>query len=377
MAAINPVDINLLDIINLGYIVVVNAFFVLVLLKHRIKNRTRPSLLLLLYCIAYLCSQSLKLLAYSVFNSPGFILVHWSIRLVHVQFFYASHFLIVIFWDYVNSESVNLVKMMLLSAGWSVTLTGTIIELVMLESLPGYFGTYVAIVANVVLLNTFYYFTKILIKAPVYLKKPLIFIVMAGFIFIGIIFIIQLDILDRVAQFVLNMIFTTYQFSMLPVLILKYPQAMYILPFKVYRLTVIELEGGIPLFSRDWKIKEGEEGLGSDGLFSGMLHGVNLIMKESLNKGMATNIMLENGILILKKSTTYQTACVLVASKASRSLRNALDMFANEFFTTYGELLKSSPREVSAFDGAVEIMRKCFGFIPDDIIDRDLDGTEK
>ena len=104
----------------------------------------------------------------------------------------------------------------------------------------------------------------------------------------------------------------------------KQPKLAYILPFKAVRLTVIETNGGIPLFTHAWS----SEGLIDDSLFTGMLHATSQFMDESLKRGNVHEVHLEKAILLIQSSEKYPISSILLVTKSSRSLRHALNKFA-------------------------------------------------
>ena len=73
-------------------------------------------------------------------------------------------------------------------------------------------------------------------------------------------------------------------------------------------------------------------------LFSGMFQGISLILNEAVGKGNVREIVLDEGILLIKRSKKHPVACVLIVSKSSKSLRQALNAFSEKFFKEFAEL---------------------------------------
>jgi hypothetical protein len=96
----------------------------------------------------------------------------------------------------------------------------------------------------------------------------------------------------------------------------RQPKLAYVLPFKAYRLTVLDTGGGTPIYNHTWQPSKEQV---DETLFSGMLQGVSVILKESLNQGNVREISMDEGIMILQRSLAKNIACVLVASKSSCS----------------------------------------------------------
>jgi hypothetical protein len=114
------------------------------------------------------------------------------------------------------------------------------------------------------------------------------------------------------------------------------PKLAFILPFKLIRLVVIHTGSGIPLFVHHW---EPESKIVPDSLYSGMIQGVCMIIKESSGQGDIEEIKLSNGVLLLKRYEDYPIACVLAVDKTSKILRKALDYFTKLFITRYEQLI--------------------------------------
>ncbi len=147
----------------------------------------------------------------------------------------------------------------------------------------------------------------------------------------------------------------------LSIVFLKKPQIAFILPFKALRLMVIETKSGLPLFTHIWNVKEDTV---SEALFSGMLQGISIILNESVKKGNVREIHLEQAVLIIRRSEKFTGACVLVTTKSSRSLRQALDAFADKFFKKFSPYF-SEPSNTDNFKPASDLIMDYFAFIPE------------
>nr|MDO8113191.1 hypothetical protein [Candidatus Sigynarchaeota archaeon] len=141
----------------------------------------------------------------------------------------------------------------------------------------------------------------------------------------------------------------------------RQPQLAYVLPFQAHRLMVIENQGGISLFSHTWRagIKFTEPDL-----FSSMVQGIRCILQESLQKGNVREIQLDEAVIIIQQCPGVDASCLLVATRSTRSLRNALAVFAGEFHSHFAKALEH-PNKVSAFEPASALVKQCFGFIPE------------
>jgi hypothetical protein len=141
----------------------------------------------------------------------------------------------------------------------------------------------------------------------------------------------------------------------------KWHQLGFILPFKVCRLTVLSTISGIPLFDYSWSQKNL---IADDALYGAMLQGVTTIFQQELGRGKAHEIILEKGTLILNHAENRQVVFILLATNITKTLRQALDFFAKRFFQQY-DLTEFIGGDTSQFAGADEIVKECFGFIPE------------
>ncbi len=138
----------------------------------------------------------------------------------------------------------------------------------------------------------------------------------------------------------------------------KRPELGYILPFRAIRLTIIHTEGGIPLYNYNWTHHEVEESL-----FSSMIQGIGLILKESVRGGDIQEIHMRKAVLLLEKSDNKPVVCVLVSTKRSKCLEDTLAGFAAKFFSQYGDLF-DDPSDTTLFDSTYELIDEFFPFIP-------------
>jgi hypothetical protein len=145
----------------------------------------------------------------------------------------------------------------------------------------------------------------------------------------------------------------------------RMPIIVSILPFTAIQLSVVDMVGGIALFSHNW-VKRDD--LMDENLFSGMLSGIGMILNESTKQGDVREIELDNAKLILKKSEPHQVAFVLIASKSTKSLRISLKSFADKFIDGFSKHFGKSV-DTSKFIPAAELVKNCFPFAVDYTLD--------
>ena len=121
-------------------------------------------------------------------------------------------------------------------------------------------------------------------------------------------------------------------FSLINIAFYLEPKLGFILPFKVQRLTIIHTESGIPLFVNHWAPKTQDF---NEALFSSIVQGVNLIVKESSGQGEIEEIKLSEGVLILKRDKRFPIAFILAVDRTSRILRKSLEKFITLFFAEF------------------------------------------
>ncbi len=139
------------------------------------------------------------------------------------------------------------------------------------------------------------------------------------------------------------------------------PKLLYILPFKVSRLTVLS-EGGIPLFSHYWVPEKDDPS--REVLFGGMMTGISSILKESLKHGNIREITLEKSILLINHIEETSLTFLLVTSRISKALVGALSLFAHQFQEEFGKIVSLQNINPKEFNPAKDIVVRCFPFLP-------------
>ena len=141
--------------------------------------------------------------------------------------------------------------------------------------------------------------------------------------------------------------------------ILKDPRIIYILPFKAYRILVVDTIASVALFKYDWA-KAGEV---EENIFTMMIQAIGSVLDDILKKGDVQEIQMDRAILLIKHNKENSIASVLIASKFSKSLRYGLKRFDEEFVGRFQKTLESS-RKVSDFVEGSKIVEHVFDFVP-------------
>jgi hypothetical protein len=204
-----------------------------------------------------------------------------------------------------------------------------------------------------------YYLFKIYRFAPKQLKKDTFISFIGGIIF-GISTPILLIILRETnVLFILSS--SVGMLIIVSAIFIKNPKLAFVLPFKVMRLSVINSDRGTLLFSHNWE--SGKEIKGDD-LFSAMLQGIIMILRESLGKGDLQEINLEKAIVIAHKSKQFPLFYILIATNTSKSLKNGLNMFVKRFETQFNDAIDNAIITGRILP-ASEIISDTFSFLPD------------
>jgi hypothetical protein len=147
-------------------------------------------------------------------------------------------------------------------------------------------------------------------------------------------------------------------FFMIALAYAKAPNLANVLPFVAIRLSIIDIKAGIALFNHDWARRND---LIHEDLFSSMLSGISMILNESVRKGNIREIHLDKARLLLKRSDEHPIAFVLITSHPTKTLRNALEVFAARFIARYADQL-GELGEISKFHSTTDIVHDCFPF---------------
>jgi len=204
-----------------------------------------------------------------------------------------------------------------------------------------------------------YYLYKIYRFAPIKLKNHTFISFIGGIIF-GILTPTLLIVLRQGSSFYI----LTSSVGMLIIvsaIFIKNPRIAFILPFKVMRLSVIDTDGGIMLFSHNWK--SGTE-IKGDEIVSAMFQGIIAILRESLGKGDLQEINLEKAVVIARKSRQFPIVYILIATSTSKSLKNGLNTFVKQFEAKFTNAIENAIISGQVLP-ASEIISEAFSFLPD------------
>ena len=143
------------------------------------------------------------------------------------------------------------------------------------------------------------------------------------------------------------------------IVILKDPRIIFILPFKAYRILIIDTNGSVALYKHDWA----NVGALEENMFTMMLQAIGNVLDDILKKGEVQEIQMDRAVLLIHHDKTHSIASVLIASKSSKSLRYGLKRFNEKFIAVYHSNL-AEERKVGMFEETREIVDMVFDFVP-------------
>ena len=142
------------------------------------------------------------------------------------------------------------------------------------------------------------------------------------------------------------------------VILARWSQILYILPFKAYLLMVMETESGLPLYQYKWSKQEEVE----EWLLSGLISAIMSMGQDILKRGKIKQIDWDLGMLIFTIGDSV--TIVLLSTKGSKALRSSLLSFKDMFEVKFRDLLESQTRELGEYEAADALIEKCFAYIP-------------
>ncbi|MFW9989742.1 MAG: hypothetical protein ACFFC3_13900 [Candidatus Odinarchaeota archaeon] len=200
---------------------------------------------------------------------------------------------------------------------------------------------------------------KTWLSSPFYLKTK------SFMCFIGTLFYIGGFILNLLYH--INPIFNIFihlsnliGILILTLVIMRNVKILYVLPYIIYRISVRDNKGN-PLYDHDWSELNIHETV-----FSGFLNAIEIMSEEVMHVGGILDINLNKGILIVNRS--HYITIGLLASKASKLLRDCVINFANDFEKKFERYLKISCIDMDKYKSAYEFINKYFALIPYQII---------
>ena len=142
--------------------------------------------------------------------------------------------------------------------------------------------------------------------------------------------------------------------------LIKQPQIAFILPFKAYRILIVDTDIGMPIFSHEFVPSEEKF---QEGVFSGFIKAIGTLFDFTLDKGKVREIKLDEAVLILHSSDSKPLVSILIADKSSPSLLKAFEAFSENLFGKLLEDYMYSP-DLNTFLPIGSYVAKYFSFLP-------------
>ena len=137
---------------------------------------------------------------------------------------------------------------------------------------------------------------------------------------------------------------------------MKNVKILYVLPQIVYRIAVRDNKNNL-LYDHDWTEIDIPETV-----FSGFLNAIEIMSEEVMHVGGILDINLNEEILIVTRNKYITVG--LLASKASKLLRDCVNNFTNDFENKFKSLLEKSCIDMNEYKSAYEFINKYFSIIP-------------
>lgn len=340
---------------------------IILLIRNYLANKHIHMFYLLIAWLSFLINQIFFLI--SSLNLGIERHIYMFLAFIDNFFFISGSVFIVLFGESISRKTPSIKKMIWLSTFITVYSYSSFLNYIIFESIPTpidiiNLNSSIMILSFIILMLTggflmSFYLFKIYRVAPSNLKMNSLFSLIGGIIF-SITPLIFLVIFQQ-STGLLVLFSSIGMLTIVSAVFIKNPKLAFILPFKVIRLSVINSNSGILLFSHNWTA--GKE-IKDDDMVSAMFQGIIMILRESLGKGDIKEINLENAIVIAQKSSTYPVFYILIATRTSKSLKNSLNSFAKHFEVKFSSILEK-PTDFGKLSAATEIILDVFSYLPE------------
>ena len=282
-----------------------------------------------------------------------FYYIDWTLYNLGYVFTVVAVLFFVVFIDNVTRESINVIKISIVSAIGVLLIYTNVFSGYILPSIP--FMAFYDLLMDFYLLFLFIFLIRSTLKAPKHLKKLSIFLTITTVALGTLSFIFSWIFLGY--GFFLSGIYASIMNLILVFVLVRNPELLYILPYRVHRLTVIHRKIGISIYDHQFSISEIDKDL-----LAGLLSALEQTSIEVLHHGELEEIKLSQGILIFVKANYITIG--LITSKSSKHLRDILKKFAKDFERRFTDLLVKDVFDLNQFKPAKELLDFYFGNIP-------------
>ncbi len=313
----------------------------------------------------YLRLASWFLVLYFLTDIISIILKSDIFARVHIVLIFPFTFFFILFVNNILKESYYTFGLIMVCClGFLLIFLGTqpnavqlVIEMGFEKYVPnGLFNMIHNVLYFIFIMYFFFWGFKTWSSSPFYLKeKALINLIGTSiYVFGGLLFHIlyYINPIFKIFMIISNLI----GMLIMTIVITKNVKILYVLPYTIYTISVRDHKGN-PLFDHDWS-----ESSISETVFSGFLNAIEIMSEEIMHMGGILDINLNKGILFVNRSKYITIG--LVASNASKLLRDCVINFANDFENKFERLLKKSCIDMNEYKLAYELINKYFSNIP-------------
>jgi hypothetical protein len=305
----------------------------------------------------------------SIVEAIGYLLLEPALIIIQGYLYIFVGVVVILALDTINSEKLDMKKVVLLAIISTVLVISTfdvnaVIPMLYPSGIASlmkssyYRFTFLLLVIDIGV-TFFYYVLKINYHAPLSLKRYSRINAIGG-VFIGILTAIVYGsnltlILPGLVPLIIGTgtLFVSYAFY-------RRPALGYVLPFRAMKLFVVDAASGLCLFEYTWDttIKSA-----NPSVFTGLFQGLSSLTEEALQQGRLQEIRLERGVLLIQRSSDSSLYTILLTTRPSRYLRQALRLFTWRFQERYPEA-KHGIHDLQIFKNATDIVLDAFPYVP-------------
>ena len=192
-------------------------------------------------------------------------------------------------------------------------------------------------------------------KAPPELKKDAFILFLSSLVFYICCIFLFLSGLWLI--FPMIYLFTTVSVIILSIFIYREPKLLYILSFKGQRISIITNQSGILLFDLSWKLNR-KQTVTEQREFIKWAPVLQELSKKISTSGMIEELKLRDSIILFIQAD-YVTV-ILLSSRSSPILRDALKNFIKAFERRFQKLLKTGMTDASYFQESTKLINELF-----------------
>ena len=338
------IDVNVLIALVLSSAFVIST--ILLIWKWKTRN-VKPFLYAALSWGAFAMQYFLLASALIVYSGGDFT-GYYILNNISHAFAVVAVLLFVVFIDTVTRESVNVI---------TISIVSVIGGLVIYTNIYGnyFLFSFYDLLLDLYLIIIFVFLIRSTLKAPEHLKKFSKFLTIMV-VALGSLSLIMSTIFAGSGIF-FSGIYASIMNLILVIVLVRHPELLYILPYRVHRLTVIHRKIGISIFDHQFAKADIDEDL-----LAGLLSALEQTSIEVLHRGELEEVKLSEGILIFVKANYITVG--LITSKSSKHLRDSLEKFAKDFEQRFTDLLVKNVFDLTEFESANQLLDFYFGYIP-------------